>query len=609
MENQTETRLVKKYEETYGSKKNLEETLEFARKHSEQSNSMEAMPEIALILIDLKADEETVTAGLLALISEELLNSKDAQRKIQKSVIEIIKQKNTLEKALNFKPENTENSKRKLLIVLSSNQNVVFIILAENLVRLRHSGKKTESTENEIHTAKEIYSPLAHQIGLYNIGMEMDDIIFKLEEPKKYTETEKAITEALKKRNQDIEKTRKKLEGLLSNAKIEYKVSGRIKSIYSAYKKAQRKKIEVKKLTDLMALRVITETEKDCYEILGIVHSNWKPTLGEFDDYIARPKSNGYRSLHTAIISENENSIELQIRTKEMHDFAEYGIGSHFHYKDEKSREKYNKKLDWLKQVFEWQKETGEKTQADIFGKEIFALTPKGEIVELPEKATALDFAYAVHSDVGNRCQAIKINGSIAPINTELKTGDIVEVITSQKQTPKISWLGFVRTQKAKQKIRAGLHIYKTEAKPQKPYLEKIKISHRKIKLAKCCSPLPGDEIIGIKTTKRKISVHRTDCASVQKFSGEKLGVEWDSKSTYYDTRLIVKAKDRSGILKDILDVLTKHQVKVNSANAKIGSQTVVTCNFEVKLKDLKQFEELEKKIGEIKGVIRVARE
>ncbi len=604
MGKKTEEAFLREYARAFGSKQRAEKAIETIKEKTDE-NTLGKSLETAAMVLELRSSEDSVLAGLLSLMAEKGIGAAEPEKSFGKKVAETISEKAALKKALLFKPHSPENSRKKLLVVLSTNPGVVLIQLAEVVVELRHLDETPkELRETFLNEARLVYAPLAHQIGFYNIHSQLNDLAFKHLEPRKYAEMENLINARLKGMEDDIQHIKKTLQEKLGKAGVKADVSGRLKSIYSTYLKMQRKKTGINGIYDLIALRVVTETERDCYEALGIVHTLWKPILGEFDDYIAKPKPNGYKSLHTALISENNNTVEVQIRTREMHDLTEYGLASHAQYKGEP---RYGKKIDWIKQVLEWQKQTGETAQADIFGKEIFVLTPKGEVVELAEGATALDFAYAVHSEVGNKCKSITINGKIAPLNTPLNTGDVIVVTTSQKQEPKMSWLNFVTTPKAKQKIRTKLQLDQKLTR-RKTGIDSIKTSHQKIKLAKCCSPLPGDEIIGLKTTKRKISVHRIDCPQLEKQEGKTIRVDWHDKPGYYSTAVMVKATDRIGLLKDLLAAFSRAQANVLSTNARALSGNNVVCTFEIKLKDLKQFEQISGLLRQVKGVVSVER-
>ncbi|MAG18286.1 MAG: hypothetical protein CL944_02330 [Candidatus Diapherotrites archaeon] len=616
MESDLKRDFLKKFESEFGSVKEAEKGIEFILKACDESPKKSICltqgMELATLLLSLKQKKDVVLAGLIHPPKNIEKYIEKVEKEFGENVTSLLDSEIRFEKALQVKSENKEESRKKLLVVVSANPNVVILFLSDILITLRKlSETQIEDKENFILEVQEIFAPLAHKIGIYPISSELNELAFKYSDPKTYSFISNAVNKTVKGVTQDIKKTKEKLEKELKKEKINYEISGRIKTIYSTYKKMERKKVGLNKIYDLIALRVITDSVKDCYEVLGIIHSSWKPIPGEFDDYIVKPKGNSYKALHAAIQSHMGNPIEIQIKTKEMHDASEYGMASHWLYKGGEKDSKFDKKIEWVKQILDWQKTSSDQTETSIFDKEIFALTPKGQVIELPEGATVIDFAYAVHSDVGNHCQNAKINGDIVSLHAIIKNSDIVEIATSQKQGPKMSWLSFVKTSKAKQKIRAKLQIQKSKTAPllDKKVAQKIKISDKKIRLAKCCSPVPGDDIVGLKTTKRKISVHRIDCEEASESKGTLIGVSWHGSESTYKTELIVKASDRLGLLKDLLEVISKTNLGVSSANVKIAPNNTVQCKFSLKIKNISQLEKLFKKISKVKGVTNVYRE
>ena len=613
--------LLKTFKEKFGSSKEINQCFElfdlFYPNSVEKRNAIIHCSKVAQAVSALDLEKTAIITAYLYLLPKNPEKNRKIEKEfgntLGKTIIELLDLKKRFSKALSFNPEDNEKSRKKILVLLSTNPTVVIIQLCEMLVKLRDLNYFHENEKKEfVFEIKEVFSPLAHKIGLYFVSAEMNDLVFKYEEPEKYAKIKNAIKKKIATMKKDVEETQKCIETELKKAKIDAEVSGRIKSIYSTYEKMKRKKLPLEKIHDLIALRIVTDNTKNCYETLGIVHSTWIPQISEFDDYIAKPKENGYKSLHTTVLSPNKNFIEIQIRDKEMHNFSEYGIeGAHWSYKGEKKDNEYEKKTSWTKQLLDWQKTSGKNATADLFGKEIFALTPKGEVISLPETATIIDFAYAVHSEVGNKCKSAKINGVLSPLNSKINNGDVVEIITSQKQLPKMNWLNFVKTQKAKQKIRVKLHIQKIQTKTntlKKGPTQSIKTTNRKVKLAKCCSPIPGDEIIGFKTTKRKISVHRIDCEESLKIIGKKIDVEWQNKGNIYEIELVVKAKDRLGLLKDLLTILSSEKINIDSANARISSSNNVECKFVLNIKNSTQLEKVIQKLLNVKGVSKVTR-
>ncbi len=566
---------------------------------------------IARTVLRLGLDKNAVIAALFGNLLDAIIDEASAQKALGAKVIEFARARERFEKALLLNPEQTESLTKKMLIVLTTNPDVVMLQLAEMLEKMRKIEQAPQKNRDSLLAQiKEVYAPLSHKFGVYSISSEMNDLAFRHEHPKTYFEVERAMKLIASQTTSEVGRTKKEIEQALENAGIKSSVSGRAKTVYSTYAKMKRKKVGIRQIYDMVALRVMTESIKDCYEALGIFHSIWKPVPGEFDDYIAKPKENGYQSLHTSVYTHEGVPVEIQIRTKEMDDFAELGIASHWRYKGEKKDTQYDKKIEWIKQVLEWERSSGKNTDADIFGKEIFAMTPKGQVIELPEGASVIDFAYAVHSDIGDKCSGAKVNGNMVSLNTHIKNGDVVEIVTSQKQSPKMHWLTFAKTGKAKQKIMAKLNIQKgrESTKSFGGVGSAVKTLGNKVRLAKCCSPLPGDGVIGLRTTKRKISVHRSDCPQAKKLTGEKVPVEWGHRSEYYDIELLVKAGDRLGTFKEILKVLSQNKVVVSYTNANASASNMTTCAFGLRLKNLEQLEKIKKQISGIKGVTEVYR-
>lgn len=565
---------------------------------------------VASTVLSLGFDRNAVLAGLLHNAGRSGIDLEKIGREFGKAVAELIAQQQDFERALGFKGDR-ESARKKFLIVLSSSPSVVALQLSEMLDKIRNlSDVPEQERAGFVSEIKELYAPLAHRLGIYAISSEMNELAFRFEQPQMYEKIQASIDQAISKTSWNIEQTKKALEEALAKAGLKAQISGRVKTAHSTHQKMRRNGIGIGRIYDLMALRMITGSEKDCYEALGIIHSLWKPIPGEFDDYIAKPKENGYRSLHTSVFTSDGIPVEIQIRTSQMHDFAEFGMASHWAYKGMKADSRNDRKIEWIKQLIEWEKSSGEKTESDIFGKEVFAMTPNGDVIELPYGATILDFAYAVHTDLGDKCHGARVNGVMCALNTQIRNGDVVEILTSQKQAPKMGWLGFVKTAKARQKIKARLHIAGSEDGPKsKPKPRSgMATNDRRIRLAKCCLPLPGDEIIGFRTTKRKIAVHRADCAQAVKMRG-KIDVYWGGAGSEYEAQIVAEGTDRIGLLKDILDVFTKNRVRVKATSARAGAQNNITCNFSVSVRDLGELEQVIKKISAIKGVTHTYRE
>lgn len=604
------------YKKEYGTEQELEHSfvmLERACAMAGKNFDLYLLHNIAVagILITLHMDKKIILAGLNHNLITLGLTEKEIEQEFGGEILSLIDEKVRLERALSFKKESLETLRKKLMIVMSANPDIFILQLAEALDKVRNLNALTEAEQKEfLAEAREVYAPLAIKLGIYSIGSEINEIVFRHENPAKYGEISSKIKTITEKLSERIDQTKQSLEFELRKNQIPAQVYGRIKTAYSTNEKMKRKNCPIEKIYDIIALRIITSGDRECYEALGIIHSLWKPVPGEFDDYIARPKENGYRSLHTTVFLDENIPIEIQVRTSGMQDFAEYGLASHWRYKGEKKDTKYDRKIEWVKQVLDWQNTAGTNTEMDIFGREIFAMTPKGEIVELPEGACTIDFAYAVHSDLGNRCQGAKINGKPVPLDTQIKNGDVIEITVSEKQKPKIGWLNFTKTQKARQKIRSALGLDKKEEKKKTlaTNLNAIKTTDQRARLAKCCTPLPGDEIVGVKTTKRKISVHRSNCNELEKIQGQKIPVKWESGSDYYETQITAITKEKIGILKEILEVFSKTKIQILSTTVKKGNQNMNFCVFRLKAKNLEQLDSIVKRLSEINGVIELRR-
>jgi len=348
--------------------------------------------------------------------------------------------------------------------------------------------------------------------------------------------------------------------------------------------------------------------------MLGIVHSLWRPLQEEFDDYITKPKENNYQALHTTVMGSENKSFEIQIKTQEMHNNAEFGGAAHWKYKGRSEQKMFDKKISWLNELLTWRKELKEVptriAHVDFFGEKLYILSPKGDIIELPLGATVLDFAYAIHDELGNKCVKAKVNQKIFPLNHKLETADIIEVITSFSQKPKMQWLNHVVTIKAKNSIKHALNLRKIVIK-NPIFLDKstIKTTDKRIRIAKCCLPVPGDKIIGFRTTKRKISVHRLDCKEIITFPFQKQQyVSWDAKKKRdYFVELQITANDRVGILKDMLEIFTLHKLQVLNARAKLKGD-LTHCSFELETKNLAQLEKSIESLKQIDSVLSVER-
>lgn len=447
--------------------------------------------ETAYILAELKMDEYCISAGLLHDVLEDTLTTRDELiKEFGEEITQLVDGVTKISKIQYASHlERRAENYRKMLIAMAKDIRVIIIKLADRLHNMRtlnfHSPDKQESISKE---TVEIYAPIAHRLGMSKLKSELEDLAFKYLKPEIYKELSEAVNKKVREREKYVEKVKDIIKKVLSEHNIKAEVSGRPKHISSIYQKMERQKIGLDQIYDLIAFRVIVGNVRECYEVLGIIHSLWKPIPGRFKDYIAVPKPNMYQSLHTTVIGPEGERIEIQIRTEEMHRIAEYGVAAHWKYKENKGKTAKDdeERFAWLRQILEWQQETKdardfiESIKTELFTDEVYVFTPKGDVKVLPKGSTPVDFAYSIHSDVGNHCAGAKVNGKIVPLKYELATGDIVEIITSPQQKPSSDWLKFVKTSKAKTRIKQLLRQqqYETSITIGKELLDKTLKKH-----------------------------------------------------------------------------------------------------------------------------------
>jgi len=420
--------------------------------------------EVAKILAGLELDQETIVAGLLHDVVEDTGVTLEEIKVRFGNEISLLVDGATKLSRIEYKSKEEQQAEnlRKMFLAMAKDIRVILIKLADRLHNLRtlkyqHAPKQLEIANETL----EVFAPLAHRLGIYRIKWELEDLAFRFIEPEKYFELVEKIAKTRNKREEYICSAISILTDKLATMGIEADIQGRPKHLYSIYEKMEGQQKDINEIYDVMAVRCLVETVRDCYAALGIVHTMWTPIPGRFKDFIAMPKSNMYQSIHTTVIGPQGEPLEIQIRTKEMHRTAEYGIAAHWRYKEGgRGDREFDKKLAWLRQLLEWQhdlrdaQEFMESLKIDIFADSVFVFSPKGDVVELPAGSVPLDFAYRIHTDVGHRCIGAKINGRIVPLEYKLKNGDIVEVLTSKSSGPKRDWLNIVNTSNAKTKIR-----------------------------------------------------------------------------------------------------------------------------------------------------------
>jgi len=431
--------------------------------------------EVAKILADLHLDTVSVAAGLIHDVVEDTGTALETLREEFGEEIATVVDGVTKIGKVQFRSttEHQVENYRKLLLSMAQDARVILIKLADRLHNMRTLDHLRPEKQRRIALeTREIYAPLAHRLGMAQVRWELEDLAFKHLEPEAYRELAKKVAEKRKEREEQIEVLRKPLEEELRNAGIPCEVYGRPKHLYSIHRKMVNRGRPYEEIYDLMAIRVVTDSIANCYHALGVIHNRWTPLQERFHDYIATPKSNMYRSLHTTIFGPGGRLYEIQIRTHEMHRTAEYGIAAHWRYKEglKGAPDEVDETLTWFRQVLEWQQDTREPEEfmeflrIDLFQDEIFVFTPKGDVKQLPKGATPIDFAFAVHTEVGMRCSGARVNGRIVPLSKELKNGDTVEVVTDARQRPSRDWLAFVKTARARQKIRQWIKQEEHEA-------------------------------------------------------------------------------------------------------------------------------------------------
>jgi len=662
--------------------------------------------QVALILAELELDLPTIVAGLLHDVVEDTECTLDEVRKVfggeVADLVDGVTKLGRLENRTRLE-ERAENL-RKMLLAMARDIRVIFIKLADRLHNMRTLEYLPPERRQDIaEETLEIYAPLAHRLGVWHIKAQLEDLAFKHRQPEEYRRIARELARARREREAFTERMIAQLRQRLDQAGIKGEIQGRVKHLYSIYRKMRSQSKSLNEIYDKTAIRVVVDTVRDCYAVLGIVHSLWKPIPGRFKDYIAMPKSNMYQSLHTTVMSPDGEPFEIQIRTHEMHRTAEYGIAAHWRYKEGgKTDTDFDAKLTWLRQVLEWQrelkdaKEFMESLKIDLFQDEVFVFTPKGDVVDLPAGSTPVDFAYRIHTEVGHSCVGAKVNGRMVPLDYQLQSGDIVEIMTSKVPSgPSADWLSFVKTSSARSRIRGwfkrqrrqeniarGREMLEREARrqgldPQRVLSEEwledaagrlnyhsaedllaavgfgsvtpqqlvnrfreehapakaeepalpdkpgvVRSGARAVKIeglgnvlvrfARCCSPLPGDPIVGYVTRGRGISIHRRDCSAVAQFAKNPdrlMSLSWDGiVCSSYAAEVAVTAMDRPRLLSDVAQVVADMHTNILAARGRATSGNRAVIDLVLEVRDLEQLDRITKRLERVKDVIRVER-
>lgn len=665
---------------------------------------------VAEILADLQMDDETICAGLMHDVLEDTDYGKDHMvEEFGEEITELVDGVTKLTRMKNkSKEENQIENIRKMVLAMANDIRVIIIKLADRLHNLRTlEYMKREKQIEKASETMEIYVPLAHRLGINSLKWELEDLCLRYLDPIAYYSVVEEIDQKRSERERVINEIIDTLESEVEKLNIKHTITGRPKGIYSIYNKMKKQNSSMDSIYDLIAIRVLVENISECYAVLGVVHNIWKPLIGRFKDYISMPKQNFYQSLHTTVIGLKGQIFEVQIRTYDMHKTAEYGIAAHWKYKEGKSKvSNFDQRLTWIRQLMEWERTTNDSVEfmdnfkGDLFSDEVYVFSPKGDVVDLPGGATPIDFAYRVHSDVGNRCVGAKVNGKIVPISHKLQTGDIVEILTSSNSTgPSRDWLDFAVSSGAKTKIKqyfkrakkdtnieigkellerevrkkgydsskillqewlndirdknnlltindlyAGIGygsvnlqnvIKKLESKYEQKYIEEKSLSDYKDNLselgnndsknsisidevsnldssfAKCCNPVPGDQIVGYITKGRGITIHRSDCQNILNIEAKErlIEVKWDNTNvSKYNVKIDVVILDNPGLLAEITKVISKESLNVTGINTKDNKDGTYIISIVIKIDSTSQLDRLFNKLKKIKGVIDVYR-
>ena len=588
---------------------------------------------------------------------------------------------------------------RKTFVAMGEDIRVILIKLADRLHNMRTLSYMPEHKRKRIaQETRDIFAPLANRLGIWHLKWELEDLAFRYLNPQEYKEIAEKLAERRTSREDEINSIIEELHIMMEKAGIQAQISGRPKHFYSIYKKMMDKSRPFDMLMDLRAVRLIVPDIPSCYAALGIIHTHWRPIPQEFDDYIAAPKDNFYQSLHTAVIYKDGKPLEIQIRTPDMHQNAEYGIAAHWLYKEKiKLHDKsYEQRVDWLRKLMEWRQEVEDAQEfvdgmkSDVFDDRVYVFTPRGDIIDLPANSTPIDFAYHVHTEIGHRCRGAKINGKLVNLEYTLKTGDQVVILTAKKGGPSRDWLnpnlGLVKTQRARSKIRQwfkkqdreqNINHGKTvlEKELQRLGIEEIDldslidkfeyktiedlyaalgcgdISIKKIinalpeaqqeielipqvrptsdvvehstavtvvglkgiltNIAKCCNPVPGDEIVGYITRGRGATIHRKDCPNIlrmQEHDKERIvKVSWGQPQRTYPVNVQIKAYDRQGLMGDIYNVINNEGVNISDINLKV-THNLATIKLVLEIGNIEQLSKVLNRIENLPNVLEAQR-
>ncbi|MGD9100298.1 MAG: bifunctional (p)ppGpp synthetase/guanosine-3',5'-bis(diphosphate) 3'-pyrophosphohydrolase [Anaerolineae bacterium] len=664
---------------------------------------------VASMLAELRLDPPTIAAGLLHdVVEDSLVNVEDLEDYFGQEVASLVDGVTKLGEIelsrmgqLTFHERESE-SLRKMFLAMFRDVRVVLIKLADRLHNMRTLGSLSEARRHRLaRETLEIFAPLANRLGIWQWKWELENLGLRYLNPRRYREIGRLLTERRPARERDIQNYIDILRQRLAEEDIPNEhISGRPKHIYSIYRKMERKGLPFDQIHDMRGVRVIVDSVAQCYHVLGIVHGLWRPIPGEFDDYIATPKDNMYRSLHTAVVADDGKTLEVQIRTHEMHETAEYGIAAHWRYKEGRRRDiEFEDKISWLRQLMEWRHDITDGTEfiaslkTDVFQDRVYTFTPQGDVIDLPKGSTGIDFAYHIHTEIGHRCRGAKVNGKLVGLDYQLRNGDQVLILTTKRGGPSRDWLnpalGYTKTTRARSKIRQwfrrqkreeniaqGRELLERELKRlgvesmahekvfrlfQDERFEKLEdflaavgygdINNQQIatriieaerkekikeeielpalpsttvveggvtvrgtgglftRLARCCSPIPGDEIVGYVTRGRGVTVHRRDCPNMLRVREQErlIEVDWGAEKKTYPVTIHITAYDRGGLMRDISAVVAAADINVTSFNV-TTTRNIANLHATLEISEFSQLSSVLAQIERLPNVVKAQR-
>ena len=720
---------IKRYHPSAGDLSAIDKAYNFAKKSHGDQKRKSGEPYIihpihtALILADLELDKESIMAGLLHDVMEDTKVTREQMiSEFGEEVTDLVDGVTKLTK-LDYdadKVEKQAENLRKMFLAMAKDIRVILIKLADRLHNMRTLQYMTpEKQKEKSKETMEIYAPIADRLGISKIKIELDDLALRYLEPEKYKDLVDGVHLRLEHREEFMSQLIAEVAGYIEKAGIKATIDGRVKHYFSIYKKMVNQHKTLDQIYDVFAIRIIVDTVMECYGALGVIHEKYTPVPGRFKDYIAMPKQNMYQSLHTTLIGPNGQPFEIQIRTMEMHKTAEYGIAAHWKYKENITGEGDNEeqKISWLRQILEWQRDLSDnheflnllKDDLNMLSENVYCFTPNGDLKSLPNGSTPIDFAYSIHSAVGNKMVGARVNGKMVNIDYKIQNGDQVEVVTSNNSNgPSMDWLKIVKSTQAKNKINQWFKLQNKEEniikgkelidkyckskgivlqdilKPE--YMEKVRLkysykdwnslvasvghgglkegqivnklveeynkTHRKeitdqdvlnstigekaenkthtsksgiivegmddvaVRFSKCCSPVPGDEIIGFVTRGRGVSIHRTDCINIINLPdferGRLIEASWAAdegkQDGKYMTEIVIYAHNRVGILTDLSKIFTEKNIDVNSINSRTSKSEIATISMSFAIQGTEELNSLISRIRQIDSIIDIER-